>query len=117
MDERVGTVSHTHELFQYAQTIYSLLVCSLTFDNNLSPVLARLLRYELELIPDEDWATILTLLLWILALGGIAALGTPYCLWFARKLHLQLGTWESFRLGVRPGKAMVDAHIGAHRVN
>jgi hypothetical protein len=42
-----------------------------------------------------------SLLLWILTLGGIAALDTPHRVWFSERLHLQLGdmgiiSWEGF---------------------
>jgi hypothetical protein len=102
MDDKVGTVSHTYESFRLAQTIYSLLVLfPVPLTTTPYPELARLLRYELEMVSEEGWAMIPTLLLWILALGGIGALGTPHRLWFVQKLHMQLGnlgiiSWEGF---------------------
>lgn len=100
--DKVGSASHTYESFRLAQTIYSLLVLfPVPLTTTPYPELARLLRYELELVFEEDWSTMPTLLLWILALGGIAALGTPHRLWFVENLHVQLGnlgiiSWEGF---------------------
>ncbi|OOQ88248.1 hypothetical protein PEBR_13173 [Penicillium brasilianum] len=99
-DGKVGTVSHKYESFRLAQTIYSLLVLfPVPLTTTPYPELARLLRHELEMVSEEGWAMIPTLLLWILALGGIAALCTPHRLWFVQKLHMQLGnlgiiSWE-----------------------
>jgi hypothetical protein len=99
---RIGNVSRTYDSFRLALAIYSLLVVfPVPLVTDPYPNAARLVRYELELVPREEWAEMPTLLLWILTLGGIAALETPHRLWFVGRLHLQLEelgitSWRGF---------------------
>jgi hypothetical protein len=97
-----GTVSHIYESLRLTLIVYSMLVLfPVPLMTSPYPTLAGLLRYELESIRDEEWTAMSSLLLWILTLGGIAALDTPHRVWFSERLHLQLGdmgiiSWEGF---------------------
>lgn len=98
----IGTGSRTYDSFRLALAIYSLLVMfPVPLVTDPYPNAARLLRCELELLPEEERAAMPTLLLWILTLGGIASMETPHRLWFIGRLHLQLEelgitSWKGF---------------------
>jgi hypothetical protein len=101
LSAEVGTVPSTYEPIRLALAIYSLLVVfPVSLMTSPYPNLARLLRYELEPVPDEEWESVPSLLLWLLTLGGIAALDTPHRLWFVARLHLEIRemnicSWQS----------------------
>jgi hypothetical protein len=102
MSVGMESVSHIYEPFRLALTIYSLLVL-FPIPLATSPYfnLTQILHRELEVVPKEEWSSMPTLLLWVLTLGGIAALDTPHRPWFVTRLHVQLEelgiiSWKGF---------------------
>jgi hypothetical protein len=94
-----------YEACRLGLVTYSLLVVfPVPLMTDPYPRLAQLLRSELDLPPAglEIWKAMEGLRLWLLVMGGIAALGTVYRGWYVGRLllsveRLQIQTWEQLR--------------------
>ncbi|KAL2819262.1 hypothetical protein BDW59DRAFT_181675 [Aspergillus cavernicola] len=85
---------------------YSLLILfpvPLTTDPH--PRLADLLRYELELtqMKLDIWMPMVELLLWVLVLGGVAAVGTVHRPWYVDQIQ-----WLSVVIGIESWEQLKD---------
>jgi hypothetical protein len=95
-----------HETCRLALIVYSLLILfPIPLTTEPYPTAAQLLRNELEFsqLDLSPWMPNLELLLWVLLMGGIAALGTVDRWWYVRQLRwlatiLKIDSWEHLRL-------------------
>lgn len=98
--------SPKYEACRLGLVTYSLLVLfPVPLMTEPYPDLAKLLRLELDLIQLDlsFWMPDLELLLWLLLMGGIAALGTDDRWWYVRQVHwlikiLEITSWEHLKV-------------------
>ena len=97
--------SPKYEACRLGLVIYSLLILfPVPLMTEPYPELAQLLRHELDLIQIDlsVWMPDLEFLLWLLVMGGMAALGTENRWWFIRQVHwlasiLEITSWEQLK--------------------
>jgi hypothetical protein len=96
---------HKYEACRLGLITYSLLILfPVPLMVDPYPNIARLLRRELDstTLDSSPWMKDLELLLWVLIMGGIAALGTTDRWWYVQQLHwlaamLEIRTWEHLK--------------------
>ncbi|KAJ5322454.1 hypothetical protein N7452_010743 [Penicillium brevicompactum] len=99
------TSSLEYEACRLGLVVYSLLILfPVPLMTEPYPDLAQLLKNELVhvRVDPSPWMSNLDLLLWLLTMGGIAALGTDTRWWYIQQIQwvtamLELHTWEHFK--------------------
>lgn len=107
-EDTLEAPSLKYEACRLGLVVYSLLILfPVPLMTEPYPDLAQQLRNELDYIQIDPsfWGRDLDLLLWLLTMGGIAALGTDNRWWFIQQIQwvtqmMELDSWEHFKATV-----------------